>query len=255
VKWDPKQYGRYADERGRPFVDLVDRIGAESPRRVVDLGCGPGNLTELLAQRWPGAIVEGTDSSPEMITTARAIGGPVAYRVEDVNAWQPTAEDDVVVCNAVLQWVPGHRELLRRWSSALPSQAWLAVQVPDNFAAPSHELMRTLAASDRWAGQLGGRLRHDDAVGSVGGYAEALLDAGMRVDAWETTYLHVLPGTDPVLEWVRGTGPRPILNALGPADAAVFEAEYAQALRSAYPAGPHGTIFPFKRIFVVAQKA
>lgn len=254
MRWDPTQYGRYAGERGRPYLDLLARIDATSPRRVVDLGCGPGDLTELLPQRWPDAVVEGFDSSPEMIATANARDGRVAYRVEDAAAWKPPADADVVISNALLQWVPGHRELLRRWADGLPAGGWLAFQVPGNFSAPSHRIMRELASEAQWAPQIGHVLRHEDVVAEPVEYADLLRDCGLTVDAWETTYLHLLQGADPVLEWVRGTGLRPVLAALDASDAARFEREYASRLRSAYPAGSHGTYFPFRRIFAVAHK-
>jgi len=254
MRWDPTQYGRYAGERGRPYVDLLARIDCEAPRRVIDLGCGPGDLTELLPGRWPDAAVEGLDSSADMIATAQARNGRATYRVEDVNAWQPPADADVVISNALLQWVPGHRELIRQWVSALPSGAWFAFQVPGNFTAPSHRIMRELAESPTWVPQLGGVLRHDDAVGDPVDYAALLLDCGLEASAWETTYLHLLQGSDPILEWVRGTGLRPVLNALSADDASRFEKDYAARLRAAYPATAHGTFFPFRRIFAVAHK-
>jgi trans-aconitate 2-methyltransferase len=255
MKWDPAQYARYADERGRPFVDLIARIGAESPRRVVDLGCGPGNLTALLPQRWPSAVIEGFDSSAEMITTAQAAGiDGVSFRVEDAAAWTVPADADVIVSNAVLQWVPGHRDLLDAWCASLPSGGWLAFQVPGNFSSPSHALMREVAALPRWRDQLAEVLRHHDTVAEPSEYAAQLLDAGLEVDAWETTYVHVLPGEDPVLEWVRGTGLRPVLAELSEDDTAEFVADYAARLRAAYPARPDGTLFPFRRVFAVGRK-
>jgi trans-aconitate 2-methyltransferase len=250
--WDAQQYGRFADERARPFLDLVSRIGAQEPRRVVDLGCGPGTLTALLAQRWPGAVVEGIDSSPEMIAAAAADG--VSFRVEDVMSWAMPHDADVVISNATLQWVPSHRSLLTQWAATLPSGGWLAFQVPGNFGAPSHTVLRALASSPRWAAQLGAVLRHD-AVAEPAEYASLLLAAGLDVDVWETTYLHVLAGADPVLQWMRGTALRPVIAALSAADYAGFEAELAAALREAYPTTPHGTLFPFRRIFAVAHRA
>lgn len=255
MRWDPVQYARYAGERGRPYVDLLARIDCPAPRRVVDLGCGPGNLTELLARRWPDATIEGLDSSAEMISTAQRLDSVVTYRVQDIGQWRPPADTDVVISNAALQWVPNHRELLRRWAGELPRGGWLGFQVPGNFSAPSHRLMRELAESAQWAPRLAGVLRHGTMVSEPAEYAALLLELGWTVDAWETTYLHLLPGSDPVLDWVRGTGLRPVLAALDPVSAASFESAYAARLRVAYPATEHGTIFPFRRVFVVAHKS
>ena len=230
MRWDPAQYARYADERARPFFDLVDRIEHAAPRRVLDLGCGPGNLTAALAKRWPGALVEGIDSSPEMIERATAHATDrLAFRLGDAATWQLPPDADVVVSNAMLQWVPGHQDLLREWAYRLPAGGWLAVQLPGNFDSPSHALMRRIADSPRWAAALDGVLRHHDSVWTPSQYATLLLDAGLRADAWETTYVHRLDGPDPVLDWVRGTGLRPVLAALSDADGAQFEVEYAAA--------------------------
>jgi len=252
VRWDPQQYGQFAGERARPFLDLISRIGATSPRRVVDLGCGSGELTALLAERWPTAVVEGIDSSAEMISSASP-HERVTLRVEDVTSWTLPPHTDVVVSNATLQWVPTHRGLLASWASSLPPDGWLAFQVPGNFDSPSHLLMRSLASSPQWASALSGVLRHD-AVGTPSEYAAILLAAGLVADVWETTYVHVLPGPDPVLEWVRGTALRPVMAALPPESYPRFEEEFAAALRDAYPATEHGTLFPFRRIFAVAHR-
>ena len=252
MRWDPQQYGRYADERGRPFLDLVGRIGAPTPKRVVDLGCGTGELTALLARQWPSATVEGIDSSPDMVAAATP-GDRLSFRVGDVVDWDPSGVD-VIVSNAALQWVPTHRSLLSAWAAALPAGGWLAFQVPGNFDSPSHALMRALAESPRWAPTLRDVLRHDDAVGPPEEYAGLLLAAGLRVDVWETTYLHVLSGADPVLAWLRGTGLRPIMQTLPPESYARFEEAFATQLRQAYPATPHGTLFPFRRIFAVGTR-
>jgi trans-aconitate 2-methyltransferase len=253
VRWDPAQYSRFAAERDRPFFDLTSRIDAVAPRHVVDIGCGQGHLTARLAQRWPQAVVEGFDSSPEMIADAAGLPG-VTFYVADAANWQPPADVDVIVSNAALQWVPDHQQLIVRWSSALPSGGWVAVQMPGNFDSPSHALMRRLAGEKQWATKLQGVLRHTDAVGTPESYAKVLLDAGLDADVWETTYVHVLPGDDPVLEWIRGTGLRPILAALSPPDAEEFETQLAAELRRAYPQGPHGTLFPFRRVFAVGHR-
>jgi trans-aconitate 2-methyltransferase len=261
MSWDPRQYERYASERGRPFLELTGRVAAAAPRRVVDLGCGPGTLTVLLAERWPDAQIEGIDSSAEMIAAAPA-HERVTFRVGDVTAWTRAADVDVIVSNATLQWVPAHRSLIPAWAAALPPDGWLAFQVPGNFEAPSHTLLRSLASSPRWTTALGGVLRHGDAVATPEEYAQLLLSAGLEADVWETTYLHVLRGTDPVLEWMRGTALRPVMAALPAAEYAQFETELAAALRDAYPpagvggADPAGqrTLFPFRRIFAVGHR-
>ncbi|GAA0809628.1 trans-aconitate 2-methyltransferase [Spirilliplanes yamanashiensis] len=256
--WDPGTYSRFGDERSRPFHDLVARIGADAPREVVDLGCGSGALTATLAGRWPGARVAGLDASPEMIAAAAEAAGPrVRFAVGDVTAWAPGPHTDVVVSNAVLQWVPGHAALLTRWAGALPAGAWLAFQVPGNFAAPSHVALREVAAGPRWAGRLGGLLR-EAPVDDAAGYAALLTRAGCAVDAWETVYVHLLragsPEAHPVLRWMEGTALRPVRAALGgdTADWAAFRAELGERLAAAYPADGPVVPFPFRRVFVVA---
>ncbi|WP_354148702.1 trans-aconitate 2-methyltransferase [Arthrobacter sp. 754] len=255
--WDPVKYVQFGDYRDRPFFDLTGRIRTDHPLDVVDLGCGPGNLTATLAQRWPEARVTGLDSSAEMLAraSAQAEANPgLSFQLADIADWTPAAGTDVVVTNAVLQWVPGHHELLARWLQALRPGGWFAMQVPGNFNAPSHALMRDLAGSVKWSARLDGVLRGGESVGEPGEYLRIMLDAGCAADAWETTYLQVLPGTDPVLEWVRGTALRPVLAALSTDDGLDFEAEYAALLRAAYPSTVHGTVFPFRRIFAVARK-
>lgn len=257
VQWDPGLYARFGDHRERPFYELISRVRAEDPGSVVDLGCGPGNLTAVLARRWPQATVVGVDSSAEMLAKAeqhRDSFPNLAFRQRDIAAWSPDPGTDVVVTNAALQWVPQHRKLIPEWLRALRPGAWFAMQVPGNFEAPSHTLMRELAASPRWGRLLDNVLRHDDAVGQPAEYLEIMLDADCDADAWETTYLQVLEGDDAVLEWVRGTALRPVLAALTERDAAAFEDEYAELLREAYPQGDYGTVFPFRRIFAVAHK-
>lgn len=257
MKWDPAKYVHFGDYRDRPFFDLTGRIDADHPHQVVDLGCGPGNLTATLARRWPHADVLGLDSSAEMLAKASAESRGLArlgFGLADIADWMPFAATDVVVSNAALQWVPGHQDLLVRWLGALKPGAWFALQVPGNFNAPSHVLMRDLADSPRWTGKLNGVLRGGDSVGEPAEYLSIMLDAGCMADAWETTYQQVLTGPDPVLEWVRGTALRPVLAALSVDDGMAFEAEYAAALKTEYPETDHGTVFPFRRIFAVARK-
>jgi len=250
-RWDPERYLVYADERGRPFVDLLSRVLASAPRTVVDLGCGPGNLTALLHERWPSAEIRGLDSSPEMIARARSVDG-IAVEIGDLRDWSPTAPVDVLVANATYQWVPGHLDLLPGLVDHVAPEGWFAFQVPGNHDEPSHALLRDLSNDPRFAPYLGGVARpasHDPDV-----YADRLLDLGLVVDAWETTYLHVLQGEDPVFTWVSGTGARPTLEALPDDVRPLFVEEYQTLLRDAYPAGPHGTLLPFRRVFVVAHR-
>ena len=251
--WNPDVYLAFADHRGRPFFDLLSRVAATEPRRVVDLGCGPGNLTETLGGRWPGATIEAWDSSPEMVDAARARG--VAAQVGDVQDWTPAPDTDVVVSNATLQWVPGHPELVVRWAGLLAAGSWIAFQVPGNFDAPSHQAVRDLARRPQWSELLGDfPFRDSDVVKTADGYAGLLTDAGCSVDAWETTYVHELSGENPVLEWITGTALRPVRSALDDAQWQQFRTELTPALDRAYPMRRDGkTFFPFRRIFVVAQ--
>jgi trans-aconitate 2-methyltransferase len=253
--WDPDKYLAFGDHRGRPFFDLIARIGAEAPRAVVDLGCGPGNLTETLAQRWPNAELSGFDSSPEMVEAARARG--VNAEVRTLEDWKPDNNTDVVISNAVLQWIPGHLRLLDDWVDRLPSGAWLAVQVPGNFDAPSHELTRELVREPRWRDRLEPVvLREDTVVLDPVGYADFLTDAGCEVDAWETTYQQRLAGENPVLEWISGTALRPIRAILTDGEWGEFRSALAPRLAKAYPRRPDGTTwFPFRRVFFVARTA
>ncbi|SNR39190.1 trans-aconitate 2-methyltransferase [Blastococcus mobilis] len=255
--WDPARYLRFAGERARPFAELVARVGADAPATVVDLGCGEGSLTASLARRWPGARVTGVDSSPEMIAaaSAQAPADRVRFTLADVRDWTPPGPVDVVVSNAVLHWVPDHHRLLDRWAGWLPAGGWIAVQVPGNFRAPTHALLADLCRSPRWADRLADAAPRPDAVLEPAGYLDVLTEAGLSADAWETTYLHVLTGTDPVLAWVRSTVLRPVLALLPEEDAGRFTAEYAEALREAYPPRPDGTtVLPFRRVFAVGTR-
>ena len=249
--WDPDRYLRYADERGRPFVELIARVQAD-PRTVVDLGCGPGNLTALLAERWPDAQVRGVDSSAEMIASARRDVAGIDFEVADLREWLNRGERaDLVVSNATLQWLPDHVELLPALVEA--AGEWLAFQVPGNFDEPSHTIRTELAAEPAYAEHT-----RDVAVPDSREpveYLELLTDLGWAVDAWETTYLHVLEGDeDAVFTWVSGTGARPTLQALPDDLRPLFEEELKRRLREAYPSKDGRVVMPFRRIFVVAQR-
>jgi trans-aconitate 2-methyltransferase len=250
--WDPDRYLTYADERGRPFVELVARVAADAPETVVDLGCGPGNLTTLLRERWPAAAIRGLDSSPEMIEKARILEPSVDFEVADLRTWATEAHPvDVLVSNATLQWVPGHLDLLSDLVARVLPGGWLAFQVPGNFGEPSHTIRTELAAEAPYAEHtrdVAVPSSHDSAV-----YLDRLTGLGCTVDAWETTYLHVLTGPDPVFTWVSGTGARPTLQALPDDLRGEFEAEFRSRLRTAYPERDSRVVLPFRRIFVVVQ--
>jgi trans-aconitate 2-methyltransferase len=249
--WDPDRYLAYADERGRPFVELLARVDEPAPATVVDLGCGPGNLTALLAERWPSAALHGVDSSPEMIAKARASHPDVDFEIGDVREWRPGEPVDVLVSNATLQWVPGHLDLLPGLVDAVRPGGWLAIQVPGNFDQPSHTIRTELAATPPYAAHTGDvavPTAHDAAT-----YLEELTRLGCAVDAWETTYLHVLRGPDPVFTWVSGTGARPTLQALPDDLRPGFEEEFRARLRTAYPEADGQVVLPFRRVFVVAR--
>ena len=254
--WDPGQYLRYAEERARPFFDLLARVGATDPGYVADLGCGPGNLTAALADKWPAAQVVGVDNSPEMIGAAQAEAreqSTLSFTLGDIRDWRPDRPVDVLVSNAALQWAPGHLDVIRRWPGLLSPGGWLAFQLPGNYDQPSHAILLELVNSERWRGLLAGaelnRQARDPAE-----YLDLLAREGCAVDAWETTYLHVLPGPDPVTEWYRGTGLRPVLSMLTPELAEEFLDAYRERVAQAYPVAPYGTVLPFRRIFVVASR-
>lgn len=253
--WNPDVYLAFADHRGRPFHDLLSRVGAQTPRRVVDLGCGPGNLTATLSQRWPEAVIEAVDSSPEMVEAARARG--IDARMADASTWSPQPDTDVLVSNAVLQWIPNHTELLARWVADLPSGAWLAFQVPGNFDSPSHQAVREVARRPEFADALADiRFREGKVVETPQDYAAQLTAAGCAVDAWETTYIHQLTGQSPVLDWITGTALTDVREKLSEEQWQRYTEQIIPLLARAYPPRPDGTtFFPFRRVFVVARTA
>jgi trans-aconitate 2-methyltransferase len=265
--WDPKAYQRYGDERSRPFYELVGRVRAVAPDLIVDLGCGPGNLTATLADRWPQARIQGLDSSPEMIRAANeqapTWSEKVTFATADARDWTPPPGLGVLVANAVLQWVPGHRELLAGWVDRLQPDAWVAFQVPGNFEVAAHRLLYELAASPHWTAVLGRLFADGRMVWDPADYTDDLLGQGCDVDAWETTYVHLLPVEDgrphPVLAWMEGTALRPVKAALAAKPDGdrlwdEFRDQLAARLAVAY-APRHGMVaFPFRRVFVVARK-
>ena len=265
--WDPQRYLRFEKQRSQPFRDLLARVRIDvepDPGLVVDLGCGPGNATALLARRWPRARVLGVDSSPQMIEAAagRTEPGRLEFRLGDLR--ELTAEQlggpaDVVITNATLQWVPGHLGLLPRLVELVAPEGTLALGVPGNFGSPSHTILAGLQREKRWRERLSG-LEVRPAVPEPEDYLRALDRAGLSAQAWETTYLYVVDGEDGVFEFVSSTALRPVLVELGPdsPEAAEFCDEYRLALREAYPAteleGRTVQILPFRRIFAVGER-
>jgi trans-aconitate 2-methyltransferase len=256
--WDPDQYSKFSDHRLRPALALLDRVPLASPRVIYDLGCGPGEVTLLLAERWPAAAIYGLDNSREMLAKAAEKPGTIRWIEADVRHWQPDEPPDLLFSNATLHWVEGHRELFPRLIGFLSPGGALAVQMPLSWAAPSHRLMRETLADGGPGGQpLGSpELRQAvarDWVEKAEVYYDLLAGCTRSLDLWETEYLQVLEGEDPVLEWVKGTGLRPILNGLDDREREIFLAEYTRRLRAAYPVRADGrTLYPFRRLFLVA---
>lgn len=249
--WDPAQYLRFASERTRPAVELAARVPLAEVTEAVDLGCGPGNSTEVLAARWPAARLTGVDSSPEMLAEARAAHPDWAWVEADVAAWAPATAPDLIFSNAALHWLDDHAKLFPRLMSYLAPGGLLAVQMPANYDAPSHTLMREAGAP--WADRLPAPR---SLAGDAGAYYDWLAPRAASVDLWETTYHHVLDGPEAVVDWVRGTGLRPYLEALEPSDRPAFEARYLELIREAYPHRADGTVLmPFQRLFLVAVRA
>jgi trans-aconitate 2-methyltransferase len=253
--WNPDQYHRFQKERSRPFFDLVNQIDAVTPRTVADLGCGSGELTATLRERWPDATIWGVDSSAAMLAQAapHAVPGRLSFVQANLATWTPPAPLDVIVANASLQWVDDHPRLIGRLIEMLAPQGWLAFQVPVGNRA--HEILRELRSEPRWVEQVGPeRVQSSDRALTAAAYIELLTALGCTVNAWETTYMQLLQGDNAVMEWTRGTCVRPILEALSEPAQAEFLAEYGRRLLEAYPPAGYGTLFPFPRLFVVARQ-
>jgi trans-aconitate 2-methyltransferase len=253
MDWDPTQYQHFADERLRPFVDLVSRIDVNKPQRVVDLGCGPGNATALLADRWPEAEVTGFDPSDEMIEKATLLARPrLTFGRGDALEFHSDHDVDVLVSNATLQWVPGHLGQFGVWIDSLAAGGWFAFQVPGMREQPSHKLIYDLAGRPRYEGRLEPVI-HEHAIEPSGRYLETLVGLGCEVDLWETAYFQVLQGEDAIFEWVKGSALRPFLSELKGDELEEFVNRYRTEVAELYPRGSFGTVFPFRRVFVVAH--
>ncbi len=253
MSWDPEQYLRYAGHRIRPAIELLQRVDVDRAARIVDLGCGTGNTTALLAERWPNAAVTGVDNSPEMLATARSEHPGWRWVEADIATWEPDEPLDVVYSNAALHWVADHRTLLPRLLQMLRPSGMLAVQMPRNFDQPTHTLVAETVSDGPWRDVLTPLLR-DWPVLTVGEYHRVLAASATEVDVWSTTYVQTLTGPNPVAEWTKGSVLRPLLGALDADEGAAFVAAYGRRIEAAYPPEADGTtLLPFTRVFLVAR--
>jgi trans-aconitate 2-methyltransferase len=253
--WSAKQYLQFETERTRPAFDLLARVAGQKMERIVDLGCGPGNSTELLLNRFPHAELLGLDSSDDMLTKARARLPRVTFEKADVAHWRGAGSFDLIFANAVLQWVPDHIGLMVRLVAELAPAGSLAVQMPDNFDQPSHVLMRKVAARAPFSGKLADASAARETIGAFADYYAALAPHCAAVDIWRTTYVHALAGPDAIVEWVKGTGLRPFLDPLAADEKQAFLAQYRDEIAIAYPKLADGRVLlPFPRLFIVASR-
>ncbi len=259
MTWDPSQYLRFADQRRRPALDLLARIAVTEPKQVYDLGCGPGNVTKILAQRWPGARVTGVDSSAAMLERARADASHadasrILWQQADLSAWKPDAPADVLYSNAAIHWLDHHETLIPHLFGALAPGGTLAIQMPRNHASPSRTGMAAAVRSGSWRSRLEPVLR-ESPVAAPDFYFDLLARSGARADIWEVEYLQLLEGEDAVVEWTKGTALKPLLDALDEPERGQILADYKARMRIAYPRRADGvTLFPFRRLFIVATK-
>lgn len=252
MSWDPQQYARFADQRLRPALDLIARIPLDRPRTVADLGCGTGNVTRILRSRWPDAGITGIDGSPQMLAEAMKLKADLVWEQNDVATWNPPVKFDLIFSNAALHWLDDHPALFARLCGNVAAGGVLAVQMPRNFAAPSHAIMHELAASPPWRDALAPLLRPQPVLAPER-YWELLAPGARSLDIWEAEYLQILEGENPVAEWTKGSWLAPLLAALAPGARAEFESEYRRRVAQVYPRQHDGkTLFPFKRLFIVA---
>jgi trans-aconitate 2-methyltransferase len=251
--WDSAQYLRFSAERTQPAIDLAARIAIENPRRIVDLGCGPGNSTAVVARRWPTAELLGLDNSAEMIAAAKKNLPHCTWQIGDIGSWSPPNGFDIVFSNAALQWIPDHRHAVPRLLSHVANGGAFAFQVPANFDAAPHRLIRELGSSPAWRNFFLAPVREWHAE-EPSFYYDVLAPLASRVELWTTDYIHVVPGPEAIVEWYRGTGLRPWLDLLPTEEnRSRFLADYLTAIANAYPRQKDGRVlFPFRRLFVIA---
>jgi trans-aconitate 2-methyltransferase len=256
MTWSAAQYVKFEGERTRPARDLVQRIPLAHVESAVDLGCGPGNSTEVLRERYPGARIIGIDSSADMIEAARDRTPDIEFEIADIREWRPDGPLDVILANAVLQWIPDHGTLIPSLLAKLRPGGVLAVQMPDNFDEPSHRAMREVAGAPSWAGKLAAAAAERADIRAAEWYFRLARAHARHIDVWRVTYYHPLAeGARAIVEWVKGSGLRPFLNPLDDEDRLEFLARYEDAIAEAYPAEPDGAvILPFPRLFFVATR-
>ena len=253
MTWDPSQYLRYDNERSQPTRDLIAAIGNFNPTEIVDLGCGTGNSTALLTDRWPDASLIGVDGSTEMLDQADQSGLHAVWQEADIATWQPASPVDLIFSNAALHWLDDHDVLFRQLVAGLRPDGMLAVQMPYNFSQPSHTLISEIATEPRWVERLSNVIRPSP-VSTPETYLQMLEPLISAVRVWTTTYLHVLHGEHPVARWTGGATLRPVIAALED-DADEFIADYQTRLERAYPRRADGTtVLPFTRMFILATR-
>jgi trans-aconitate 2-methyltransferase len=257
MSWSAKQYVAFEDERTRPVRDLLAALPANEARSAVDLGCGPGNSTELLAQRYPGAVVSGVDSSADMIEAARKRLPHVRFETVGIEDWSAPGPFDVILANAVLQWLPNHAALLPALARRLEQGGALAIQMPDNLDGPAHQLMREIAADGPWARKLSAAATARTPLLSAESYYALLRSSCGKTDLWRTTYYHALPGgAGAIVEWFKGSGLRPFLEPLDAAEREAYIGRYQKALARVYPPLADGSVLlPFPRLFMIGIRA
>jgi trans-aconitate 2-methyltransferase len=257
VDWNPHLYRRYEDERTRPAVDLLARVPLASASLALDLGCGPGNSTELLVQRFPTAQVVGIDTSPAMLRTAAERLPQVRFELADVARWEPDSRErpDLIFANATLQWVPDHAQLVPRLFSLLAPGGVLAIQMPDNHREPTRRLMRELGARAPWNAFLGGAEQARTQLLDIAGYYDLLVKEAVHVDVWHTIYQHPMASAAAIIEWLQATGLRPFIEPLSAEMRTSFLAEYERRIAAAYkPRADGRRLLAFPRLFIVAQR-
>lgn len=252
MSWNPDQYLKFAAPRLRPAVDLLNAVPLAHPGTVYDLGCGAGNVTRLISERFPGARIVGVDDSASMLARAAKELPAVQWVQQGLDGWRADAPADLIYSNAALHWLPQHGQLFASLMGQLAPGGVLAVQMPRNFGAPSHTMIAETVLGGPWRSQLEPLLQPSP-VAPPEFYYDLLAPLAARLDIWETEYLQVLEGEDPVKEWTKGTWLKQFLDALDEPQRSAFEADYAARLRPAYPRRPDGkTLFPFRRLFIVA---